>query len=149
MSHTSFNHFFPDIAGEETRVITIFKNSDTGLPPGQYAFIDLYCADPDCDCRNVFIQVLDLRSHQPHANISYGWEPIAFYKKWMGGGEKDDDKFILENFKGPALVPFSIQSQYANRWLEFFKEVLRTDKDYAERLERHYRLVKHAIATGK
>jgi hypothetical protein len=40
---------FSIIAGKETRAITILKNSDTGLPASQYAFIDLYCTDLDCD----------------------------------------------------------------------------------------------------
>jgi len=149
MSHSSFSEFFPKIAGKETRVITILENSDTGLPGGRYALIEHYCADTDCDCRNVFIRVTDIQSQQSQATISYGWEPISYYKKWMGERENDEDKFILENFKGPGLVPFAIQSQYANHWLEFFKELIRTDKDYAERLKRHYRLVKQAVDSGK
>lgn len=149
MPHIPFSQRFSKIAARETRVVTILENSDTGLPPGKYAFIDLYCTDEDCDCRNVFIQIIDIESRQPQATISYGWEPIAYYKEWMGSGQEDDDKFILENFKGPDLVPFSIQSPHAKSWLEFFKYVLRTDKDYAARLERHYRLVKDAVAKGK
>src|SRR5882724_5355072 len=114
MAHTVFYHYFPEIADKETRVIIISDKSDTGLPKGEYAFIDLYCTDLDCDCRNVFIDVFNLQSRESVATISYGWEPLEYYKDWMGG---EEDEYILKNFKGPDLVPLAKQSQFANRWL--------------------------------
>lgn len=53
MSHTAFGEFFPEIADKETRVVTVVDQAITGLPLGAYALIDLYCTNPDCDCRNV------------------------------------------------------------------------------------------------
>ena len=142
MSHTAFGEFFPEIADRETRVVTIIDQAITGLTLGAYALIDLYCTDPDCDCRNVYINVVHKGFPGPIATITYGWEKLSYYKKWMGG---EEDDFILRQFKGPSLVIGARQSQFANQWLRIFEDILQTDKAYANRLERHYHLVKGFI----
>jgi hypothetical protein len=142
MSHTAFGEFFPEIANRETRVVTIIDQAITGLPQGEYALIDLYCTDPDCDCRNVFINVVHEGFSGPIATINYGWEDLSFYKEWMGG---EEDDYILRQFKGPSLAMAASQSQFAEKWLRIFEDILRTDKAYANRLERHYHLVKDFI----
>lgn len=142
MSHTAFGEFFPKIADKETRVVTVIDQALTGLPLGAYALIDLYCTDPDCDCRNVFINVVHEGFSGPVATINYGWEKLSYYKEWMGG---EEDDFILRQFKGPSLAIAARQSQFAEKWLRIFEDILRTDKAYANRLERHYHLVKDLI----
>ena len=59
------------------------------------------------------------------------------------GGEEDDD--ILRQFKSRSLAIAVRQSQFANQWLRIFEDILQTDKAYANRLERHYHLVKGFI----
>lgn len=142
MSHTAFGEFFPEIANKETRVVTIIDQAITGLPLGAYALIDLYCTDPDCDCRNVYIHVVHKGFPDPIATITYGWENLSYYKKWMGGEERDD---IHRQFKGPSLAIAARQSQFANQWLRIVEDILQTDKAYANRIERHYHLVKDFI----
>ncbi|SFE63542.1 hypothetical protein SAMN05518672_108187 [Chitinophaga sp. CF118] len=138
--HTAFGNLFPEIADKETRVITIIDQEFTGLPLGTYALIDLYCTDLDCDCRNVYINVVNQAFDKPLATITYGWESLHFYKEWMGG----DDEMLVE-LKGPALATFASQSQFAPKWLEILKDILNTDPAYAKRLQRHYELVKASI----
>jgi hypothetical protein len=133
MSHTAFGEFYPEIADRETRVVTITDQAITGLPLGAYALIDLYCTDLDCDCRNVYIHVVHKGFSGPIATITYGWEKLSYYKEWMGG---EEDDYILRQFKGPSL---------AIQWLRIFEGILQTDKAYANRLERHYHLVKDFI----
>ena len=142
MSHTAFGEFFPEIADKETRVVTVIDQALTGLPLGAYALIDLYCTDLDCDCRNVFINVVHEGFPGPVATINYGWEKLSYYKEWMGG---EEDDYILRQFKGPSLAIAARQSQFAEKWLRIFEDILRTDKAYANRLERHYHLVKDLI----
>jgi hypothetical protein len=142
MSHKAFDEFFPEIAEKETRVVIVSDQSITGLPPGAYALIDLYCTDPDCDCRNVYIHVFHEKFPGPIATITYGWENLSYYKEWMGGDEDDD---ILTQFKGPALAIGARQSQFSGEWLRIFEDILQTDKEYANRLQRHYQLVKGFI----
>jgi hypothetical protein len=142
MSHKPFGELFPEIAGKETRVITVTDERVTRLPRGEYGLIELYCTDPDCDCRNVYIQVVQEDFPGPLATISFGWESLAYYKEWMGAGSEDE---LLTDFKGPALAPGARQSQYARDWLGIFKDTIQTDKEYVNRLQRHYRLVKDII----
>ena len=133
---------FPRDRWQGTRVVTIIDQAITDLPPGAYALIDLYCTDPVCDCRNVYIHVVHKGFSGPIATITYGWEKLSYYKKWMGG---EEDDFILRQFKGPSLAIGARQSQFANQWLRIFEDILQTDKAYANRLERHYHLVKDFI----
>jgi hypothetical protein len=146
MAHQLFGALFPEIAGKETRVVTITDQKKTGLPPGEYGLIELYCTDPDCDCRNVYIQVVQEEFPGPLATISYGWESLAYYKEWMGAAQDDE---ILEGFKGPALAPGARQSPFARDWLRIFSDILQTDKAYAKGLERRYQLVKGFIRDQK
>ncbi|WP_143709137.1 hypothetical protein [[Flexibacter] sp. ATCC 35208] len=138
--HTAFGNLFPEMAQKETRVITVVDQKITGLPRGTYALLELYCTDLDCDCRNVYINVINQAFDAPLATISYGWEELAFYKEWMGG----DDEMLAE-FKGPALTTFATQSQFAQRWLEILTDILNTDVAYVNRLQQHYQLVKTSI----
>lgn len=39
----------------------------------------------------------------------------------------------------------SEQSPVAESWLEFFKDIIEKDRDYAERLARHYKMVKESL----
>ena len=82
--HTAFGNLFPEIAQKETRGITIVDEKITGLPHGTYALLELYCTDLDCDCRNVYINVVNQAFDKHLATISYGWENLSFYKEWMG-----------------------------------------------------------------
>lgn len=52
---------------------------------------------------------------------------------------------MLDELKGPALNIGSLQSEYAPALLEEVESVLEDD-DYAERIKRHYRMFKDAIA---
>jgi hypothetical protein len=79
---------------------------------------------------------------RPVATITYGWENLSYYKKWMGG---EEDDFILRQFKDPSLAIAARQSQFADKWLRIFEDILQADNAYANRLERHYHLVKDFI----
>ena len=49
MPMTPFMERFPELGACETRSVTIANRDD--LPNGEYGFIELYCNEPDCDCR--------------------------------------------------------------------------------------------------
>lgn len=51
----------------------------SGLSAGEYAFVEFYCEEPNCDCRRAFIQVI--ARHQADkvlASINCGWEAESF-----------------------------------------------------------------------
>jgi hypothetical protein len=145
MPHESFPDHFPEIAKHETRGISVPFDGMLGLPMGQYIFLEQYCTETDCDCRNVYIVILNAASGDICATITYGWEPYEFYTKWMG----DDAKEVIEMFKGPALPFWGKQSADSRHWLKIFTDMIESDAAYRETLIRHYGIMKDAVAQGK
>lgn len=134
---TSFGLRFPDLAARETRVVTLLE-AHGPLPAGSYAFLELYCTDPDCDCRRVLIQVRpEAEPVTVLATINYGWERLKFYTQWLHG-----DRQGAREIRNASLDPLNPQSVHAPIFLQFFKSVLMKDRDYIQRLARHYRMFK-------
>jgi hypothetical protein len=142
MPYQLLYNLFPEIADKETRSITILADeSETGLPAGDYAFCEMFCDEPGCDCRRVFFYVIASFREGPEAVIAWGWEAQDFYVKWMG----DDDPQMIDAIKGPCLNIGSPQSELAKPLLVLVREVLLQDKAYVERIKRHYQLFRSKI----
>ena len=142
MPMTPFAARFPELAPKETRSATIPPGH--ALPAGDYGFVELYCDEPGCDCRHVFVQVL-----RPHtgwtkvwATISYGWESPEFYREWSG------DPADAPEWAGTRLEPLQPQSQYAEELLDLFRFILQSP-DYEERLRRHYELFRQSVSESE
>lgn len=138
MPYTAFFAKFPELAQRETR--TLIAINDPQLPPGNYALHELYCDEPGCDCRRVFLNVFREQTGTFEAMIAYGWESREFYVKWMG----DDDPLVLDSLLGPALNLTSQTTPLSNVLLDRVKTVLK-DRLYVERLKRHYRMFREEI----
>lgn len=130
----------PETAEADFRTVKVIK--DAHIPPGEYDFLELYCDEPDCDCRRVFILVVTptMQSKEPFATINFGWESEEFYREWMHDSEEDD---FTQEMKGPSLA-LAPQSELAPPFLALFQSMAR-DKAYVDRLRRHYRLFREAI----
>jgi len=139
MPYAPFQERFPKIAAKETRAITILNNPE--LPSDTYGLIEAYCDELDCDCRRVFLNVISTNQKKLLATIAFGWERKKYYAKWMG----DNDPKTIRDIKGPVLNLASTQSKLAPALLKQIKVVLQ-DKNYIERLKRHYNLFKDKIA---
>ena len=81
MPYVLFHDYYPDIAEQETRTITVLENSSWNLPPAHYSLLEMYCDEPGCDCRRVFLYVMSSLTEQVVAVIAYGWENPEFYTK--------------------------------------------------------------------
>ncbi len=130
MPYVAFHKFFPEIAEKETRTVTVLSKTDDGLPPGDYGFLELFCDEPGCDCRRVFLSVLSSHRKRLECVIAYGWENRDFYVKWMG----DDEPLVTDSLHGASLNMTSPQSDLAPAILELFKKVLLQDRAYIERI---------------
>lgn len=120
---TLFVNLFPQQALAETR--TIITRGHAVLPDDEYALLEAYCADPQCHCRRVMLNVVGRRQGPDFlASIGYAFD-------------RDDD------FPGPALDPLNRQGRYAAALLDLVAQVL-ADPAYVARLEAHYRQVKEA-----
>ena len=139
MPFAPFNELFPEIAEKETRSLTIIDDSE--LPAGNYGLIEMYCNEPDCDCRRVFFSVLSSKAQRIVAVIAYGWESADFYARWMG----DDDPQVIMDLKGPVLNLGSPQSKWAPAILKIVQNVVLQDTHYVERLKVHYKIFRAVI----
>jgi len=133
-----FRQYFKEIADAETRSARIFEGHPSGLPPGEYGFIELYCNEKNCDCRRVHLMIAAEWSKEPIGMVAYGWETPAYYAKWMHSA----DNQMAAEMAGIMLEPFFDQSQYAFAAKKLCEEVLLTDPSYVERLKRHYRMMR-------
>lgn len=138
MSYQPFYELFPEIAEKETRTLTAINHPR--LPADDYALIESYCNEPDCDCRRVFFNVASRRRHKIEAVITFGWESEKFYREWLGF----DDPHALKQLKGPALNDSSPQFELAPALLQEITFVLK-DKNYVDRLKRHYHMFKEVV----
>jgi len=129
---------FPEVAKRETRSLMILN--DEVIPEGEYALIDSYCSQPNCDCRRVYLNVIDMAGRESLATISYGWEDIAFYRKWIEYGDKSQADLL----KGPILNPSSPQTEIAPALLKHVELTLE-DSSYLHRIMQHYVMFKEII----
>ncbi len=133
----------PDLAERETRTATVLlDNLDGQLPPAEYAFHEMFCNEPRCDCRRVFFSVTSSLTEETEAVIAYGWESRAFYRVWL---KYPSTKEEVDELQGPILNPMSPQSIHAPAILELFTDLLLPDVDYMARVIRHYRLFRATV----
>jgi hypothetical protein len=127
-----FIKIFPVIGPEETRSIIIFPSAEgtSGIPPDEYALVELYCVDRNCDCRRVMINVISGQGRQHLATISHSFDPPP-----------PDHHTPKQTF----LDPFNTQSRYAKELMEMVQDLCLSEPKYAQRLRRHYRMVKDAL----
>ena len=136
-----FMERFPELGARETRSVTVPQRQD--LPEGEYGFVELYCNQPGCDCRRVMIDVLRPETgwSKVWATISYGWESLDFYRKWVGASD-------LIQMKGPYLDPLNPQTKYSSALLNLFRFLLQSP-EYVERLQRHYQMFRESVDRGE
>jgi hypothetical protein len=118
-----FIELFPEQGKNECRTAHVSHHEK--LPPGEYGFVELYCADLDCDCRRAVINVFGGRPPKHLATINYGFDQN-------------------QKMSGPFLDPINPQSQYSGALLDMFKWILQ-DSSYRTRLVRHYQQFKSAL----
>ncbi len=140
-----FHSVLLEVAQREVRYVLLgasAPDSDlSGLPADEYAYLEYYCEELNCDCRRVFLQVI--AKDQPgkvFASISYGWEKESFYRKKMSW-KPDDARGTVRG----ELDPLNEQSEFAADFLELFRRVV-LDEPYRLRLRRHYRMFKEELA---
>lgn len=125
MGMVMFGVMFRELANKETRTLTVIDRPP--IPPGTYGLIELYCVDEGCDCRRVMLNIHSQRTMEHLATINFAFDT-------------DDD------MRGPFLDRLNAQSELSHALLDMVREVLEHDADYVKRLERHYHMVKAALA---
>lgn len=142
MPFQMFHEMCPEIGFRETASVTLPEPAD-GLPADSYAFLEMYCAEAGCDCRRVYFHVVAASNPAAElAMISWGWEPLKFYRRWGSFPKTARDAKAM---KGPILAPVHHQSALAPPLLELAKNVLLSSPEYVERIKRHYAMFRAKI----
>ena len=142
MPYIPFHDICPRIAEKETRVITLQQNdNEFNLPQGDYVFIELFC--DECDCRRVFLQVI--MNQKIVTTIAYGWEKLSFYRNEFKGFKENE----IKELKGPSIDSFQYQSDISNQILRMFNKILFSDKEYLNRITKHYDQFKKTLKTKR
>jgi hypothetical protein len=121
----AFDQVFLDVAERESRAI---QTTDHRGRPATFLFRELYCADPGCDCRRVLLHVHWVEQRCVAASINYAFEPSR---------RRDEPQISLD--------PLNPQSEHAEALLALFTRGIRNDREYRERLIRHYAAWKQVV----
>jgi hypothetical protein len=132
----------PELAEAETRSALVQAKENSDLPAACYSFVEMFCNEPGCDCRRGFFTVSSSATKQPEAVIAYGWESASFYRNWFKYAVSKDD---IAELIGPVLNMGSPQGRHAPAILNLFTEALLPDRDYIERIKRHYKLFRATV----
>jgi hypothetical protein len=124
----AFHELFPELAQRECRSVTPLNHD--AIPNRKFFFVEAYCVEPRCDCRRVMIHVVDAARRDQVATISYGFEPPE---------PRFDD--VGQVF----LDPLNPQSDLSDALLELFEDMIKNDREYHERLVRHYEMWKQVV----
>lgn len=120
---TPYHEIFPHA---RVPVMTLEAARKTGqIPRGNYGFLECYCTEPGCDCRQVAIMVVNEKNRRK-ALIHFAFDgegPIA----------------------GPYLEPAGYQAPYAPDLLEFFVYSLNSRPDLLLRMYERYREVRELV----
>ena len=137
-----FLEYFPELFERETRKVTLSEEM-FGLPAGLYFLLESYCADKNCDCRKVMINVV-LEDNIPNVSdtIGFGWEDEKFYSKWVG------DEISGGQMVGVYLEPGRINTDRSQKYLELVKNSLR-DPHYVKIIKKHYKRFKNLLKANK
>ena len=139
-----FHSILPAIAQREVRCVHLGvvpgATPRSGLSAGEYAFVEFYCEDLECDCRRAFLQVIARHCQDKIlASINCGWEKELFYRKRMPW-DPDAPRQIVRG----SLDPINQQSEHAEELLELFQRHV-LDEAYRLRLRRHHQLFRNEL----
>jgi hypothetical protein len=125
MAMMAFDQVFRDVAERESRAI---QTTDHRGRPATFLFREFYCADPGCDCRRVVLHVHWVEERCIAASINYAFEASR---------RRDEPQISLD--------PLNPQSEHAEALLELFARGIQKDREYRERLIRHYAAWKQVV----
>jgi len=123
-----FHLLFPDEASNEYRTVIPVGRAD--LPRRTFVLTEAYCADPQCDCRRVILNVIDAETHHHVATMNYAFEPPE-------PPFEDEGQIFLD--------PLNPQTVMSPAFLEVTREMLARDRGYHDRLVHHYTMWKAVV----
>ncbi len=121
----AFDHVFWDVAKRDSRAIQTVDGTGS---PATFVFREFYCTDPGCDCRRVVLHIHWVEAKRVAASINYAFEPSR---------RRSEPQISLD--------PLNPQSEHSSALLTLFIEMLAKDREFRERLHRHYAMWKQVV----
>lgn len=155
MRFAAFQEFFSEIASTETRMLTLPETAPGYPPAGQYCFIEMFCMEPDCDCRNAMIGVYNIGQNGQFTEVTklrFCWEDRAFYDNIRLDFRQDVLPDVFSDFFSNGKFDSYFVQQFGSMCYLNYDDhpSLRLESDYAKRIKRHYSLFKeHMVQTAK
>ncbi len=140
MSMIAFHSILED---SESNPVTSFHITGgyQGLLEGTYTLIPYYCDVANCDCREVWVEIIQTEKSDDGltkivgdslAFIDYGWDSPEFYAKRKKTSTGNTD------FPGVYLDIDNSPSEHAETLLELFISAILENEDFRCRLEEQY-----------
>ena len=126
------DEIFPEVARQET--VVYYAQEGSPLPEGYYAFIESYCPNPECDCKEVTIQI-ELQKTSQNVNFKPRRTTIPTAVLMLNW-----NKALSE--KNPFIHPRESQLPLAQTALKLFHDYLLTHPECTEKFRNHYSMVK-------
>lgn len=144
MQFLPFFDEFPTLIHSEFRNIDVIDNRNFKyIPLGNYAFLEMFCTDINCDCRKVIIHVISVNPSKIWAILNYGWESEEYYRTWWGKTYDLYQPMSGLTFDSPTNDPLK------KEFFELFQYLIKNDKAYAQRIVTHYFMFKKKIRERK
>ena len=138
MRMLKFGEWFPDVAARQMVMLWV-EPSGKRVPVNAYGLLEYYCIEPGCDCRRVVLDAVS--SDHPErifASIHFGWESLAFYRKWAGTRDLGEARPL----KKGMLDPTALNCDWADVLLHHVRKEVLTDPKAVARFKRHYEMIK-------
>jgi len=133
---TNFGFKYPDLAKEETRVVTILSD-DEEIQKWEYHIQEMYCTDKKCDCRKVNFNIIWPNNEIYY--LDYGFESFQYYMEWWIW-----DKKLAKELSWLSVNTYTWNALESKKMFDTMKWVLQ-DKIYIDRLKKHYKLMKEDV----
>jgi hypothetical protein len=124
----------PELVSTESLSIAVRDHPD--LPDDSFGLVEFYCTERKCDCRRVLLMVVRLSEQRVVATLNFGWETVAFYRKWSRSDSRPED------LRGLTIDPLHPQTELSEPLRELFEESFAEDPSLVALFKRHYALFK-------
>ena len=133
---TNFWYKYPELAKKEIWILTLLKDMD-GLLKWDYIIEEMYCTDPNCDCRKVSFFIIWPNKETYY--LDYWFEKPDFYIKWWIWSNK-----LANEMSWLSVNTFNWDIEENKKIFENMKYILK-DTKYIEMLKEHYKLMKEKV----
>lgn len=131
-----FCDLFWDVAVRQAYMVWVTLPGEEHAPR-ECVIREYYCAEPDCDCRVVLLDVAS--GKEELASIVFGWEEADYYLRLGGNAE------YVEGIRKGAFDALNPAGEWGEIVLPQVRKELLSDPKVRVRFRRHYEMFKREL----